>query len=213
MKRSMRATLLLGSLLFCCFAGAAAAEPKADPAALSQARTAVDVATKQVLAVLSEKGLTTPERRTRIEAIAYENFDFRTMSKLVLRRDWKKFSEPQREQFVEEFKRHLSESYGSRLERYEQTGISIAGERAEARGDVTVMTVIKGGQFDGATVDYRMRKTKDRWLAIDVIIEGVSLVSNFHSQFAEIVNRDGPEGLLAQLREKNANSATPSAGE
>jgi phospholipid transport system substrate-binding protein len=181
------------------------ARDTANAAALAEARSAVQVAMEQVLVVLSDQTLSGDERRARIEQIAYANFDFQTMSKLVLRRDWKKFSTIQRSEFVEEFKLHLSQSYGSRLDRYNQQEIKLLSERPEARGDVTVQTAIVGGQFDGALIDYRMRRRDAGWLVIDVVIEGVSLVSNFHAQFAGIVGRGGPEELLRQLRDKNAN--------
>ena len=190
------------------------ARDTANAAALAEARSAVEVAMEQVLVVLSDQTLSGDGRRARIEQIAYANFDFQTMSKLVLRRDWKKFSTTQRSEFVEEFKLHLAHSYGSRLDRYNQQEIKLLSERPEARGDVTVQTAIVGGQFDGALIDYRMRKRDAGWLVIDVVIEGVSLVSNFHSQFAGIVGRGGPEALLRQLREKNMNpkiAATPAS--
>jgi phospholipid transport system substrate-binding protein len=210
-RKTLRFAAIVGVALALLLAAPAGAKGKrADAAGLAEARAAVAVAMEQVLAALSDDALSSAERRAKIEKIAYGNFDFATMSKLVLRRDWKKFSEAQRSEFVDEFKLHLAESYGSRLERYDQQEIEIAGERAEARGDVTVHTVIVGGQFDGAQVDYRMRKQAEGWLAIDVVIEGVSLVSNFHSQFAEIVGREGPEGLLKQLRDKNAMPAASS---
>ena len=192
---------------------ATGAKKQASPEDLASARATVETAMQQILAVLGDEALPTEERRARIEAIAYDNFDFETMSKLVLRRDWKKFSKAQRQDFVKEFKLHLSRSYGSRLDRYNQQEIAILGERAETRGDVKVMTAVVGGQFDGAKVDYRLRKKDEGWLAIDVVIEGVSLVSNFHSQFAEVVGRQGPEGLLKQLREKYAGPELAAASE
>ena len=104
----------------------------------------------EVLVVLRVPDLTVDERRSRIEQIVYVQFDFETMSRLVLARNWKRFDPSQREAFIREFKRHLSRSYGTRLSRYEQEEVEVIGERKEKRGDVTVLTVIRGGQFDGA---------------------------------------------------------------
>ena len=66
-----------------------------------------------------------------------------------------------------------------------------------------MLTIIRGGQFEGSSVDYRMRNREDTWRVIDVIIEGVSLVSNFRSQFKDIVSKKGADGLIAQLRSRN----------
>lgn len=162
----------------------------------------------EVLAVLQTEGNTETQSREQIEEIAYARFDFDAMGKLVLARGWKKFDERQRAEFIVEFKRHLSRSYGTRISRYEQEKVDILSERKEKRGDVTVLTAIRGGQFDGAEVNYRMRDREGAWRVIDVIIEGVSLVSNFRSQFKDIVLKDGADGLIAQLRAKNESHDT-----
>ena len=175
----------------------------ATPSYAEDAKEVVENTVAEVLAVLQRTNLPVVERRTEIENIAYARFDFDTMGKLVLARNWKKFDDAQRDSFIDEFKRHLSRSYSVRIERYEQEQVDITGERQEKRGDVTVLTVIRGGQFEGAEVNYRMRNRDDAWRVIDVIIEGVSLVSNFRSQFKDIVFKEGPDGLIAQLRAKN----------
>lgn len=172
------------------------------------ARDVVESTVEQVLVVLRVPDLTVDERRSRIEQIVYVQFDFETMSRLVLARNWKRFDPSQREAFIREFKRHLSRSYGTRLSRYEQEEVEVIGERKEKRGDVTVLTVIRGGQFDGAEIDYRMRERDGAWRVIDVIIEGVSLVANFRSQFKDVVSRDGPDGLISQLASRNDQAAT-----
>ena len=75
--------------------------------------------------------------------------------------------------------------------------------RVEPRGDVTVRTVVVGGQNDGVEIHYRMRKREGPWMVIDVVIEGVSLVSNFRSQFQEVVSEGGPALLRERLQQKN----------
>lgn len=167
------------------------------------ARQVAEETLAKVMAVLNEKGASEASRRDRIAAIAYENFDFDTMSKLVIKRPWRKFTEQERKEFIAEFKDHLAKSYGRRLGRYEGVQVKVVGEVTEPRGDVTVKSQIVGGQFDGATIDYRSRAKDGRWLVIDVIIEGVSLVSNFHSQFEPIVSEGGAKELLARLKDKN----------
>lgn len=178
---------------------AAAAEPDTAPA-LAATQEAIDA----VLAVLREDGLTADERRARIEKIAYDRFDFSTMSKLVLGRNRSRFSAEDQQRFADLFRSYLSNQYGHRVESYEQESIEVLGARAESRGDVTVFTKVVGGEYDGATIDYRMRDTGGTWRVIDVIIEQVSLVSNYRDQFGEVIEREGPAGLLGQLEEKNA---------
>ena len=79
------------------------------------------------------------------------------------------------------------------------------GERDEGRGDWSVKTkILRGGGSADVLVDYRLRQENDAWRIIDVVIERVSLVANFRSQFQEIMSSGGPTKLLEVLREKNA---------
>ena len=157
-----------------------------------------------VLAVLSDKRLTSDEKRSRIEDIVYANVDFPTVSRLVLARNWRRFSEAQREEFTNEFKRHLSVTYGKNVESYKNERVAILGDREEARGDWTVQTKILRGGPEDILVNYRLRRVDSRWAIIDFVVEGVSLVSNFRAQFQEIIASGGAEKLLRLLREKNA---------
>ena len=92
----------------------------------------------------------------------------------------------------------------TRIHGHDQEQVEITGTRKEPRGDVTVHTRIVGGEFENAIVDYRLRKKDGKWRIIDVIIEGISMVSNFRDQFKEVLSRGGPDLLLTKLKEKNA---------
>ena len=175
-----------------------------EAAAESAPRVVVQQTIDAVLVVLNEKALSTEQKRTRIEEIAYQRFDFPTLSRLVLARNWQRFSKAQQAEFMQEFKHYLAANYGNRIERYDHQKVEIVGERTEPRGDVTIQSVVRGGEFEGATIDYRMREHDGQWLVIDVIVEGISLVSNFRDQFKEVLARGGPDELLQKLREKNA---------
>jgi len=176
----------------------------ATAAAAAGPRETMQETIDQVLAVLNDASLDSSQRLEAIEAIAYERFDMYTMSRLVLARSWKQFSPEQREEYIAQFKEYLANNYGNKIDRYNQERVEIIGTREEPRGDVTVRTKILGGEFENALVDYRLRQKDGAWHVIDVIIEGISMVSNFRDQFKEVLSRGGPEHLLAKLREKNA---------
>jgi phospholipid transport system substrate-binding protein len=164
----------------------------------------VDGLAGQVIPILQDKSLNSDQKRERIEQIAYTAMDFDTLSKLVLARNWSKFSPAQQAEFVKEFKRHLSVTYGRNVDNYHNEKVQIVGEREATRGDVVVQTkILRGSRSEDVLVDYRLRKRDGEWKIIDVVVEGVSLVSNFRSQFEDIVAQGGPEKLLAQLKEKN----------
>lgn len=162
--------------------------------------------TDAVIAILKDGALSKDDKRTKIEEVVYANVDFETLSRLVMARNWKTMSPAQQQEFQQEFKQHLSVTYSRNIDNYRNEGVKVVGERDEARGDKTVQTMILRG--DGAeaniSVDYRLREKDGRWYIIDVIVEGVSLVANFRSQFQDIVAGGDPQKLITLLREKNA---------
>ncbi len=187
-----------GPLLVCALTGAVRAEDQTP----SQV---VDGLANRVVPILQNKSLSGDQKREQIEQVAYEAMDFDTLSKLVLARNWSKFSPAQQGEFIDLFKKHLSITYGRNVDNYKNERVQILGERKEGYGDVTVLTkILRGGGDADVLVDYRLRQRDGRWKIIDVIVEGVSLVSNFRSQFQEIVANGGPDHLIALLKEKNA---------
>lgn len=196
-SRSSRRAWLVLSLALVAWSPAALAAPE------DEARAVMEKTVADVLAILGDESLPLQAKRDRIQAIAFERFDFETMSKLVLKRDWKKFTPAQQQEFVTEFREHLSARYGENLGRYENEKVEVTSHHAETNKDVSVKTVIRGGRFDGTPVDYRLRNASE-WRVIDVVIENVSLVSSFRNQFADVLSKSGPTGVLARLKERNA---------
>ena len=185
------------ALLLLAWAGRAAAE--------RSPREVVQGTIDQVLAVLGQKDLSKEARREHVKAIVLQSTDFDTLCRLVLARNWRRFTPPQQQEFEREFQNHLSATYGRRLDSYRNEKVAIAGDRKETNGDWTVQSrILRGGGSKDVTVDYRLRQTNGEWKVIDVIIEQVSLVANFRSQFQEIVGSGGPEKLLQVMRDKTA---------
>jgi len=158
----------------------------------------------EVVAVLANKSLSADQKRHDVQDIVYKYFDFETLSRLVLARNWKQMTPQQQADFVEEFKRHLSMTYGKNVESYNDERAVVIGDHKEAGDDWTVKTKIVRPSGADILVDYRVRQENGAWKVIDVIIEGVSLVANFRSQFQDIISNRGPQQLIDLLREKNA---------
>jgi phospholipid transport system substrate-binding protein len=196
------AALLFGIALAIMGANAAAAALSGPE---SEARSFVQQTIDTVLGILRNAKIPLEEKKNRVESIAYERFDFELMSRLVLARNWQKFSDKQKRDFVDAFKKHLSATYRDTLNTFRDESIEIGASRVEKNEDVTVMTIVTGNA-DTTKVDYRMRKGDHGWRGIDVIIEGVSLVQNFRSQAQEIISTEGPDGLIKKLRAKQLKS-------
>lgn len=161
--------------------------------------------TDAVIAILKDPETSKDTKRVRIEDVVYANVDFATLTRLVMARNWRRLSPAQQVEFQNEFKRHLSVTYGNNIDSYRNEGVEVVGEREEARGDRTVLTrvVRSDGGTNDILVDYRLRQSDGEWRIIDVIVEGVSMVANFRSQFQDIVAGGSPEKLIDLLREKN----------
>ena len=196
------AALLFGVVLAIAGANAAAAALSKPE---TEARNFVQQTIDTVLGILRNGQIPLEEKKNRVESIAYERFDFELMSRLVLARNWQKFSDKQKRDFVDAFKKHLSATYRDTLNTFRDESIEIGASRLEKNADVTVMTIVTGSA-ETTKVDYRMRKGDHGWRGIDVIIEGVSLVQNFRSQAQEIISAEGPDGLIKKLRAKQLKS-------
>ena len=197
--RKLRAPALAvaGTLLIAGFIPPVAAE--------QSPRDVVQSTSDQVLAVLAEKDLSKEARRDKVRTIVLRSVDFETLSRLVLARNWTRFSPAQQQEFMQEFQDHLAATYGRRLDDYRNEKVTIVGDRQEPNGDWTVQTkILRGGGSNDINVDYRLRQSNGEWKVIDFIVEEVSMVANFRSQFQDIVASGGPEKLLKLLKEKTA---------
>ncbi|HJQ74640.1 MAG TPA: ABC transporter substrate-binding protein [Gaiellaceae bacterium] len=173
--------------------------------AAASAREVVQRMTDAALKVLRDESLSADDKLRRLEDIAATETDFDTMSRLVLGRNWSRFSPEQQAEFVKQFKEHLKVTYGRNIENYRNERVEVVGDRQEERDDWTVKTkILRGGGAADILVDYRLRKSGDTWRVIDIIIERVSLVANFRSQLQELVTQGGPQKVLDVLRERNA---------
>jgi phospholipid transport system substrate-binding protein len=141
------------------------------------------------------------ERRSAVRKIANEIFDFGEIARRSLGRYWQPLSEPQRSEFVGLFGDLLERSYISKIELYGGEKIIYNGERVD--GDLaTVSTKIITKNGTEVPVDYRLFRRGDRWMIYDVNIEGISLVSNYRTQFNKIIQTSGYNTLVDRMKTK-----------
>jgi phospholipid transport system substrate-binding protein len=141
------------------------------------------------------------ERRVAVRKIANEIFDFSEIAKRSMARHWQPLSEAQKNEVVGLFADLLERSYISKIETYGGEKIQYTAERADGEfATVSTRIITKNGTE--VPVDYRMIKRADRWLVYDVSIEGVSLVSNYRTQFNKIIQTTSYNELISKLRNK-----------
>ena len=139
------------------------------------------------------------------EAKILPNFDFDRVSRLVLGRNWANASKEQQAQFQKEFRTLLLRTYASALSKYQNQTIQYLPFRTQpdaTRATVKTQILQPGGQ--PIAIDYTLEKGANGWKVLDIVIEGVSLVTNYRSQFnSEIRQAGGMDGLIQKLVEKN----------
>jgi phospholipid transport system substrate-binding protein len=162
-------------------------------------------ATDRVLKVLQDAELKKPdktaERRKQIRAVANEIFDWQETGKRALARHWQGRTPQQREEFSQLFADLIERSYVGKIEAYSGEKIVYSGDAVE--GDqATVRTKLVTKNNTEVPIDYRMQKEGDRWRAYDVVIEGVSLVGNYRTQFNRIIQQSSFDELMKKLKSK-----------
>ena len=151
----------------------------------------------------------------KIYALAEEkilpNFNFDKVSRLVLGKNWTKATPDQKTAFQTEFRTLLIRTYATALSKYKNQTIDYKPLRmAEGASTASVKTAIlqPGGQ--PIAVDYSLEKKADAWKVYDIVIEGVSLVTNYRGQFAQEIRQNGLDSLIKKLGDKNKAAAAKS---
>ncbi len=181
----------------------------------AMAEVAPDVLVKstadEVLAIVKkDKDIQNGDMK-KIYALAEEkilpNFDFDRVSRMVLGRYWNSATKVQQEAFQREFRSLMLRTYSTALSKYRNQTIEFKPLRSQPNDtEVTVRTQIlqPGGQPVG--VDYSLEKRVEGWKVYDIVIEGVSLVTNYRGQFSNEIRQSGMDGLIQKLAEKNKNA-------
>ena len=191
----MTGGVLLGALFMLLVASSASAGPATDQ---------LRVGTDRVLKTLADPALQGPdrvaERQKALREITDPMFDWAEMARRALGRHWQTRTDAERQEFVPLFRNLLARTYATRIERYNGEQITYTGESIE--GDqATVRTKIMDRTNRELPIDYRMVRGPDgRWLIYDVLIEGVSLVANYRSQFDQIIRTASYERLVEKLK-------------
>jgi len=141
------------------------------------------------------------ERRALVRQIAEVTFDWTETAKRALARHWQPLTSAERQEFVKLFGGLLERSYISKIENYHGERIQYATEVVD--GDLAVVhTKLITKQSAEVPIEYRMIRRGDRWLVYDVVIESVSLISNYRTQFNTIIQTSSFQELVRKMRAK-----------
>ncbi len=151
------------------------------------------------------------DKRVAVRKIADDIFDFGETAKRSLGRHWAARTQAERDEFVKLFGDLLERSYISKIELYGGEKIQYMNDRIEGdQAFVLSKLVTKAGS--DIPIEYRMLKRGDRWLVYDVIIEGVSLVSNYRTQFNKIIQTSSYAELVKKMKSRQEEMGSSTAG-
>ncbi len=177
-----------------------------------QVRGAID----RVLEILKKKDLQAKERRAERRTLLREEiskaFDFDEMAKRSLGPAWRQRTPEERKEYVALFRQVLENSYLGKVESYQGEKIRYVKDSVEEGRFATVETLIVTGKGQEIPLNYRMVKEKSDWRVYDVVIEEISLVNNYRSQFSGILQKSSFQDLLARLKEMVKTSESSSGG-
>jgi len=136
--------------------------------------------------------------------IVVPRFDFDLMTQAAVGRDWRAATPQQRAALIDGFRELLVRTYATALLKYAGEDITVrAAQPGTREGTVLVPTLVHLPGAAAIPIDYRLHQRDGTWRVYDVVIENVSLISNYRNQFRAIIERGGIDGLLAELQAKN----------
>ncbi len=173
--------------------------------------------TDEVLAVVrADKDLQNGNTKKAIDLVETKvlpHFNFTRMTALALGREWSKTSAEQKTRLTNEFRILLVRTYSNALTAYKDQTVEYKPFKMQAgETDVTVRTLVHQTNGKHIGLDYALDKQADGWKVYDVVVAGVSLVTNYRESFTQEVRANGVDGLISTLAAKNKGLEAAAAG-
>jgi len=171
-------------------------------AAASEITDKIKATIDQVIEVVKDEKMKTDKeaRRQRLRQIIGERFNYRQMVMRSLAKAWDDISEKEREEFIVLYKKLLENSYAGKIENFSDEEIKYTGEMVKGEYAMVKTEILRK---DGTvSVDYKLIKENGDWMVYDFVIEGVSMVRNYRSQFTQIIRKDSYQMLVQKLTNK-----------
>jgi phospholipid transport system substrate-binding protein len=180
------------------------------PATAGEPTDLVRQTTDQVLKILEDPNLQGPdkqaERQERLRKMADQAFDWNEMARRALATHWRERTPEQQQEFVRLFRDLVERTYMNRLETatQEKQDIQYVGEQLDgSRAVVKTNVVTKRNQQ--VPIEYRLHKVDGRWKIYDVLVEGISLVNNYRSQFNRIISSSSYDELVQKMKSRQGD--------
>jgi phospholipid transport system substrate-binding protein len=171
------------------------------------ARALIEEVSAEVLTILSDQSRGNRQKFDALVVLLDEPIDLDLVGRLILGRYWRTADDGQRQQYLELFREYALANLASKLHLYRGQSFEVTGAKVVSDKDALVTSRILSAGEPPLQVDWRLREQNDGGLVtIDLIVEGVSLIVTLRSEFAAVIERLGFEGLLAELRQRIAQT-------
>lgn len=168
-------------------------------------REEIQSAVEKVLAILKDPNLKPEgkrqERIAQLRQVIFPKFDFTEMARRSLGADWQRHTPEQQKEFVTLFTNLIEASYANNLDSYNGEKVTFTGDKQDGEY-AQVDTRITSNKGEDSTVSYKLRQSEGGWKIYDVVIENISLVNNYRSQFSRVIARSSFDDLLRQMKDK-----------
>jgi phospholipid transport system substrate-binding protein len=171
------------------------------------ARAMIEEVSGDVLTILSDPSRGDRQKFDALVVLLEEPIDLELVGRLILGRHWRTADDGQRRQYLELFREYALANLASKLHLYQGQSFEVTGAKVVSDKDALVTSRILSDGEPPLQVDWRLRQQNDGGLVtIDLIVEGVSLIVTLRSEFASVIERRGFDGLLAELRQRIAQT-------
>ena len=166
------------------------------------AETATEIlkgATDKIIDIVTDEKLKNDKklRMSKLHQVIDPVFSYEQMSMRSLAKNWKQRTPEEQKEFIRLFSKLLENSYASKLESYGKETINYLNEKVKGNYAMVKTEIIRS---DGpVAIDYKFFKQRDDWMIYDFVIEGVSMVQNYRSQFNRIIKKESYEALRKKL--------------
>ena len=208
MKKSICHALFLVTAFFCATAIAVAAEMAPDALIKETSQDVLEIVKKDRDIQAGNK----QKIYALVDAKVLPHFDFKRMTQLAVGKSWRQATPAQQDALMKEFRTLLVRTYSTSLSTYKNKTIDYKPVRMQSGDtDVTVKTLVNQTGSQAVPIDYSLQKNADGWKVYDVVVDNISLVTNYRGSFASEIRQSGIDGLIKVLVEKNRVAETSGA--
>ncbi len=170
---------------------------------VQDARALIEQVSAKVLAILSDQAMTDRQKFDALVKLLDGPIDLNLVARLILGRHWRTVDEAQRQEYLALFREYALANLAAKLHLYRGQSFEVTGARVVSEQDALVTSRILSNGEPPLQVDWRLRERDGGApVTIDLIVEGVSLIVTLRSEFASVIERQGFDGLLVELRQR-----------